>query len=238
LKKILAIILLLSLGFASNIWAKESGFIGKEKTVEARGEVGCSNTMSMNACKSGALAEAKRRASEQAATTIKSETKVADFAVQSDEVSSMTYGVVKSYKVLSKGMIGDGVGYFYEIQAVVQAKHRDPKDIKKKNECSGKGANYLSQAQSTFKVRKKLMLLKYAAKYCPTYPEPYIALGQLFMDKQSEDDHAKALSYFKTALRIDPKNKVATESIQLLLHLSVSSHTQRKKHLSFDDFME
>lgn len=97
--------------------------IEKITTVTARGEAGCSEDISFGQCKNAALADAKRKAAEQATSMIESDTRVKDFVVQSDQIHSSVHALVKSIKILKKGTIGDGIGYFYEIEATVQGQY-------------------------------------------------------------------------------------------------------------------
>ncbi|MDX8414404.1 MAG: hypothetical protein R8J85_09990 [Mariprofundales bacterium] len=101
-----------------NVLRKE---IEQEQVVTARGEVSCNEDMSVKACKNAALEEAKRQAAERgSAIMIDSLTSIKDAEVVSDEVRSRVHAIVLSYEVLEKGVIGDGIGFFYKIKARVK----------------------------------------------------------------------------------------------------------------------
>ena len=105
--------------------------LSQEKTVVVREELGCED-LTIRACKQGALELAQRSAVEQGSavllesTTIMEDLSVIldsitvaeDRQVTKDRIESQVTGILVSYEVLDKGLVGE-TGYFYRIEAVV-----------------------------------------------------------------------------------------------------------------------
>ena len=98
--------------------------LSQPKTVTARGEVGCSE-MTVSACQTAALEQARRRAVEQGtAVLVKGVTVVEDFQLTRDDIRSQVRGLIVNQEVLDKGWVGE-TSYFYEIRATVRGQVPD-----------------------------------------------------------------------------------------------------------------
>ena len=98
--------------------------ISQPKTVTARGEVGCSE-MTVSACQTAALEQARRRAVEQGTTVlVKGVTVVEDFQLTRDDIRSQVRGLIVNQEVLDEGWVGRS-SYYYEIKATVRGQVPD-----------------------------------------------------------------------------------------------------------------
>jgi hypothetical protein len=99
-----------------NVQNKFKPELNKVETVQSTGESSCGN-LPINECKKSALEDAKRIAAEKFGVLIESLTRIKNYTIQEDIISSKVKRWMK-YEIIDEGWVGTS-GYYYVIEATL-----------------------------------------------------------------------------------------------------------------------